>query len=585
MSDPASTASQRLQQAECRLQAATEELRLAEAIFDTVQAVMVTDRHGVILRVNPAFCHLTGYSGKEVVGKTPWLLRSGHHDEDFYRTMRATVAQHGRWQGEIWDRHKNGSVFPKWMTITVVMAVDGEVHYMVATYVDISERKRAEAEIHRLAFYDLLTGLPNRNLLLDRLQQAMSAAAHGCRHGAVLLIDLDEFRHINESLGYREGDRLLQLAGQRLQQVAGDEDSIARIGGDEFIVLYADVGASQAQAACRAEHAAKAVLALLGEAYELEGGAYRCTASIGLALFAGETIGGEELLKQAELAMYQAKAEGRDRFHFFVTELEDASRERLELQRELGEAVCGQQLVLHLQPQVTAEGAVWGAEALLRWQHPGRGLLGPAQFIAVAEDSGQIVAIGGWVLEQACAQLAVWADKEHSAHLQLAVNVSALQFAADGFVDDVEQLLRVSGANPARLKLELTESVLVDEAEVVIGKMQALKKLGLQLSLDDFGTGYSSLAYLQQMPLDQLKIDQSFVRDVVDDASALAIARSITALGHNLGLLVIAEGVENPAQRAQLVSLGCDVLQGYCISPPLDEAAFELWLQRRRQAD
>lgn len=571
---------QELQRLQAQLHAAQTEQRLSDVVFQIPVAVLVTSARGVIERINAAFTQLTGYTPDEVTGKTPWLLRSGHHDEAFYVAMRASIQQTGRWQGEIWDRHKDGSIIPKWMTITAVADAQGQPAHFVATYVDISERKRAAAERHRLAFYDALTRLPNRTLALERLQLAIGASARSGVHGAVLLIDLDDFRRINDSAGHAQGDVLLQQVAERLLACVGAEDTVARMGGDEFLLVLAEACTSAEKAAAHIEQLAARVLHALAQDYLLGGDRFRCGASIGAALFAKGAPSAQDVVKQAELAMYQAKQEGGGKLHFFDAALEQAVVRRVQLERELDEALAQGHLALHYQPQVAPGGQVVGAEALVRWRHPERGLVSPGEFIPLAEDTGQILPLGAWVLQTACSQLAAWAGQPYTANLTLAVNVSALQFGQSDFVAQVAQAIERSGARPQLLKLELTESMLVDDVDGVIAKMHALRALGLRLSLDDFGTGYSSLAYLRRMPIDQLKIDQSFVRDLLQDANAMAIARSVAALGHSLGLDVVAEGVETAAQRDALADLGCASYQGYFFGRPVALPEFEAWLAR-----
>ncbi|MBE7458922.1 MAG: EAL domain-containing protein [Zoogloeaceae bacterium] len=582
MQDDPNQTQQLLMAAQERLQASEAELRIAEALFQSLQAVMVTNGRGIIQRVNEAFLQLTGYEREEILGRTPKLLRSGHHDEPFYAAMREEIARSGQWQGEIWDRHKSGAVFPKWLTIRAVGDGQGAVTHFVATYMDIRERKQAEDRIRQLSFYDALTQLANRSLMLEMLGRAMAAGAHSGRQGAVLLIDLDRFKLINDSLGHTQGDLLLQQAGQRLRQCVGEGGTVARIGGDEFAIVLPDLCASRESAACQAEQAAEQVMRALGEAYRLGDGEYRGTASVGVALFSGSEASGEEVLKQAELAMYKAKSDGRNGLRFFEAALEEAAHRRLFLEREMDRALAARQFLLHYQPQVEG-GVAYGAEALVRWRHPERGLISPAEFIPLAEETGQIVALGGWVLDCACDQLAAWAAHPVTAGLELSVNISASQFLQEDFVDRVAQALERSGITPAKLKLELTESLMAGNADGVIKKMHALKDRGVRLSLDDFGTGYSSLSYLRRMPFDQLKIDQSFVREVLTDANAAAIARSIAALAHSLGLAVVAEGVETAEQRDFLNDIGCTKYQGYFYSRPLPLAEFERYLHAAAQ--
>ncbi len=577
--------------AQAQWQAAQAELHLAQAVFASVQAVLVANPKGVIERVNDAFTALTGYSSAEVVGKTPWLLRSGHHDAAFYAAMRQSIGTTGSWEGEIWDRHKSGAVFPKWMKIGAVHNAQGQLTHLIATYVDISERKRAEEQIHQLAFYDVLTALPNRALLAERLQQRLRSTAHAPGSmGALVCINLDDFKRINDSLGLPQGDALLREVGQRLQACVLGSDTVARIGGDEFAVLLDQTCEGGSETACQVGPLVERLRQALAEPYALEGGHWRCTASLGVAAFGHAPIKGDEkgdgldgakavqtLLQQAELAMREAKSQGGDGLHFYDAQLEQAARARVQTERDLDAALAQGHLRLFYQPQVAQDGSIYGAEALVRWQHPQRGMVSPAEFIPLAEQTGQILPLGRWVLQTACAQLAAWQQDPQRAAWVLAVNVSARQFVQPDFVDEVAALLQRSAIVPARLKLELTESLLVAEPEAVVTKMHALKALGLQLSLDDFGTGYSSLAYVQRMPLDQLKIDQSFVRDMPGSTQAVAIARAIAALAHSLGLQVVAEGVETWAQRQALVALGCSLFQGYYYSRPLPLPELLAW--------
>lgn len=571
---------------QAKLQVADDEQRLAAAIFESVQAVIVADAHGVIERVNPAFTQLTGYSAQEVVGKTPRLLRSGHHDEAFYVAMRESIQRTGHWQGEIWDRHKSGAVFPKWMSMAAVTNAGGEVLYLIATYLDLSEQKRAQQQIHHLAFYDVLTQLPNRALLHERLQQALMASVESGDQGALLLLDLDHFKDLNDNLGHAQGDVLLQQVAQRLQASVSASTTMARLGGDEFAVVLTGLGSVREQAAARAETMGQQLLQMLHQSFVLNGIDYQTSASMGVALFEDARQDADLLLKQVEMAMYQAKSGGRDVLHFFNAALERAITERIHLERELREGISRGELVLFYQPQVLAhegELRVIGAEALVRWQHPQRGLLPPGLFIPLAEQSNLILALGRWVMQAACDQLATWATQPGLADVVLAVNVSVPQFLQAGFAEEVLALLQRSGARPERLKLELTESLLLNQVELVITIMRTLQAQRVRFSLDDFGTGYSSLAYLQRLPLNQLKIDQSFVRDLAGQGSDAAIAHSIAsavaALAHGLGMDLIAEGVETAAQRDVLAAMNCTVWQGYFFSRPLPLQEFEAYLR------
>ncbi len=445
---------------------------------------------------------------------------------------------------------------------------------------DITTRKQAEEKIHELAFFDQLTGLPNRMLLLDRLKQAMTASSRNGSYGALLLIDLDNFKTLNDTLGHDMGDLLLKQVAERLKAAVRVGDSVARLGGDEFVVLLEELSPDVGQAATSVETVAEKIPAAINQGYQLRDVEYHSTASIGVTLFRGDQTPVDDLMKQADLAMYKSKEAGRNAVRFFDPTLESAVKERAALEHDLRRAVAEKQFLLHYQAQVAGEGRLTGAEVLVRWQHPRRGMMSPAQFIPLAEETGLIVPLGQWVLETACTQLAAWATRPEMVHLTVAVNVSARQFRHADFVDQVLAALKNTGANPRRLKLELTESLLVSNVEEVIEKMFALKAKGVGFSLDDFGTGYSSLAYLKRLPLDQLKIDKSFVRDVLIDPNDASIARTIIALAQNLGLGVMAEGVETEAQRHFLAGAGCHAYQGFLICRPLPLEDFEAFAQR-----
>ncbi|MCX7156886.1 MAG: EAL domain-containing protein [Rhodocyclales bacterium] len=559
---------------------AEAELRIAATAFESQEGMVVTDPDGVILRVNRAFTVSTGYPAAEVIGQTPRLLRSGRHDAAFYAAMWGSLKSTGAWQGEIWDRRKNGEIYPKWLSISSVKREDGVVTHFVGMHQDITERKIAEERIKELAFFDSLTHLPNRTLLLDRLQQAMTASSRNGSYGSLLFIDLDNFKTLNDTLGHDMGDLLLRQVAQRLAGSVREGDTVARLGGDEFVVVLGSLSANIEEAATQTEAVGGKILAALNGMYQLNGIEYRSTASIGATLFRGHEASIDDLMKQADLAMYKSKARGRNALHFFDPDMETAVMERASLEAGLREAVQQKQFVLHYQAQVVDGARVTGAEVLVRWRHPLRGLVSPAEFIPLAEETGLILPLGNWVLETACTRLARWSTRPAMSHLTVAVNVSAQQFHESDFVDQVLAIVRQTGANPNRLKLELTESLLVDNVEDVIEKMFALKAEGVGFSLDDFGTGYSSLSYLKRLPLDQLKIDQSFVRDILVDPNDAAIARTIVALAQSLGLGVIAEGVETETQRAFLASSGCHVYQGYYFSRPLPVEAFEEFAMR-----
>ena len=544
------------------------DLRIAAIAFEAQEGMIVTDAQGVILRVNRTFMETTGYSAEEAVGQTPDLLRSGRHDAAFYRAMWDAVHRTGIWQGEIWNRRCNGEVYPEWLTITAVKDDSGQTTHYVGTHTDITQRKAAEDEIRHLAFYDSLTLLPNRRLLRDRLHQALAASARNQRQGALLFIDLDNFKTLNDTLGHDIGDLLLKQVALRLTASVRESDTVARLGGDEFVVMLEDLSEHIHEAAAQAETVGEKILAVLNQPYWLAGHQHHSTPSIGVALFSDQHHSIDELLKRADLAMYQAKAAGRNALCFFNPEMQATVTARTALEADLREGLQHNHFLLYYQSQVDSANRLTGAEALIRWQHPQRGMISPTAFIPLAEDTGLILPLGHWVLETACHQLVQWSQQADMVHLTLAVNVSARQFRHPHFVEQVLRVLEHTGAEPGKLKLELTESLLLDDVADAIAKMTALKDRGVGFSLDDFGTGYSSLAYLKRLPLDQLKIDQSFVRDILTDPNDAAIAKTIVALARSLGLAVIAEGVETEAQRDFLVLQDCHAFQGYLFGRP-----------------
>jgi len=561
-------------------QRSVEQLSIAAAAFESQQGMIITDANSVILKVNRAFTETTGYTAEEAIGQTPRMLKSGRHDTAFFAEMWESIKRTGGWQGEIWDRRKNGEIFPNWLTITAVKSDNGTVTHYVGTHTDITARKVAEDEIRHLAFYDPLTRLPNRRLLLDRLGHALASSARSGRGGGLLFIDLDNFKTLNDTLGHDKGDLLLQQVAQRLTTCVREGDTVARLGGDEFVVMLEDLSGNPEEAAAQVEAVGEKILATLNQNYLLAGHEHHSTPSIGVTLFSGHQNSIEELLKQADLAMYQSKTAGRNTLRFFDPEMQAIVSDRAALEIDLREAVRQQQFVLYYQPQVVGDGRLTGAEALVRWRHPRRGMVSPGEFIPLAEETGLILPLGHWVLETACAQLAKWAAQPSTAHLSVAVNVSVNQLHQADFVDQVLAVLGGTGANPRRLKLELTESLLVSDVENTIAKMSALKAHGVGFSLDDFGTGYSSLSYLKRLPLDQLKIDQGFVRDILIDPNDAAIAKMVVALAESLGLTVIAEGVEIEAQRDFLARQGCHAYQGYLFSRPLPLDEFEKFVKR-----
>jgi diguanylate cyclase (GGDEF)-like protein/PAS domain S-box-containing protein len=552
------------------------ELRIAAAAFNAQEGMIVTDTKGVILSANRAFVGLTSYTMEELVGQTARLFRSHRRDAGFYQSMWNSVQSTGGWQGDMSLRTKSGEHCARWLTISAVKNEAGEVTNYIGSYYDISKLKHAEEKIQELAFFDQLTGLPNRVLLIDRVRQALNANTRSKSFGALLFIDLDNFKTLNDSLGHDMGDLLLKKAAQRISSCVRADDTVARFGGDEFVVLLANLGTQKAKAAAlQAEAVGEKILAAFTEVFQLDTYEYPCTPSVGVTLFSPEDRNVDELLKRADLAMYDAKTAGRNGLRFFDPAMQTMISARAALETDLREDLKKERLLLHYQPQVDHEGRLLGAEALARWPHAERGMVSPSEFIPVAESTGLILPLGALMLKIACRQLARWSADPATERLTVAINVSALQMRQKNFVEQVRAIIEQTGADPHRLKIELTESTLVSNVEDVIAKMDKLKAIGIGFSLDDFGTGYSSLSYLKRLPLDQLKIDRSFVKDVLVDPNDAAIAQMIIALSKSLGLSVIAEGVETEEQYSFLARHGQLNYQGYLFGRPLPPEDFE----------
>jgi len=539
-------------------------LRLAARVFESSgEAILITDAEAKVVAVNHAFVEMSGYGSDEILGRNPSLLASGRHDKEFYRQMWNDIANYGYWQGDIWDKHKSGRVYPKWMSITAVRDGGGEVTNYVSIARDITEQAEAEKNIHFLAYYDVLTGLPNRTLLRDRLSQLMAVAHRDKQQFALLFMDLDRFKYINDSMGHSVGDRLLQSVALRIQANVREDDTVARIGGDEFIVLLRETGASGAAVV------ATKLLEALAEPYDLDGQTISTLGSIGICIYPDHAQDADTLIKNADMAMYHAKEEGRNNYQFFHPEMNFRVDQLFSMEKDLRLALEGKQFVLHYQPQVDLmTGKLCGVEALIRWHHPEKGYISPAEFIPVAEETGQIIPIGEWVLRTACAQMVQWQKAGLDAQV-IAVNLSIRQLRQPTLGDLVKKVLAECGLAPSCLELEITEGIMMGDNQAGMGFLSEMHELGVKLSIDDFGTGFSSLNYLKKMPVHKLKIDQSFVRDIETDESDAAIIRSIIALGHRLNLRVIAEGVETQEQLDFLRIRGCDEIQGYFYSRPL----------------
>jgi diguanylate cyclase (GGDEF)-like protein/PAS domain S-box-containing protein len=560
---------------------AEAELRLYGTVFThAAEGMTITDSEARIIAVNPAFCAITGYSAEDVLGRTPAVLNSGRQSEDFYRDMWQTLKEIGQWQGEIWNRRKDGGIFPELLSITAVPSESGEAGNYIGVFIDISERKQSEARIHHLAHHDALTGLPNRLLLEDRIEQGLLKSKRTGRHMGIIFIDLDRFKNINDTLGHAVGDSLLVQAAQRGLHVLRDTDTLCRQGGDEFVVVLPELEARQDVA-----HVCQKLLAAFCQPYLLAGHELTVSGSAGIALYPEDGESASELLRKADAAMYRAKEEGRNTFCFFSTEINTATLGELLLENDLFGALDRGELLLHYQPKVDAgSGAIIGAEALMRWQHRERGMIPPEQFIPIAEENGLINALGEWAIRTVCAQQRAWLD----AGLQVvpvAVNISAHQFALQDLPKILSQVLAEYSLPPRLIELELTESLLMRNSSRATAMLQVLRRMQIRVAIDDFGTGYSSLSYLRQFPVQFLKIDRSFVSQIDEQGEQVRLASAIIAMAHELDLVVIAEGVENEVQARYLAEHGCDQFQGYLYGRPQAADLFVALLSARQLDD
>ncbi|HEX8980010.1 MAG TPA: PAS domain S-box protein [Parasulfuritortus sp.] len=550
----------------------------ANVFRHSAEGIVITDTDNKIVAVNHAFTRLTGYQQEEVLGENPRILASGKTPAETYRAMWMSLYAYGYWQGEVWDRHKDGHLYPKWIAITALRDKSGAIINFIGSFTDITERKETEERISRLAHHDALTGLYNRFSLQDRLGQTLLAAQRDGKQVAVMFIDLDHFKTINDTLGHHVGDRLLVEVARRLLGIVRESDIVARLGGDEFVVVLSGIETGMAAVAV-----AKKVIQELGEPYAVDGYALHSSPSIGISLYPTDGPDEQTLMRNADTAMYHAKAQGRNNFQFFTEEMNATAIRRMRLEHDLRLALSENSLLLHYQPQVEAStGRFCGVEALVRWPHPEQGMVSPASFIPVAEESGLIMPLGEWVLNEACRQMAEWkAGGIPVPHV--AINISAQQLGSPNLVGQIDAALAKHGLNPGELKLEITETTAMADPEHAIALLQALRDLGVTLAIDDFGTGYSSLAYLKRLPIQVLKLDMSFVKDIETDEDDAAICAATIALAHTLGIKVVAEGVETEAQRYFLATVHkCDMLQGYLFSRPLPAAGLEDWLAARQ---
>jgi diguanylate cyclase (GGDEF)-like protein/PAS domain S-box-containing protein len=550
------------------------QIRLAAEVFEqSSEAFVITDAAHNIILVNHAFTVITGYSEAEVLGQNPRMLASGLHAPEFFRTMWATLGSHGYWQGEVWDRRKDGRIYPKRLSISRALDAQGNPTHYIGIFSDITEYKATEERIQQLAHFDVLTGLPNRALLSDRIHHDLSMAQRSHGHLALLFLDLDHFKNVNDTLGHRVGDELLVEVGRRLKSVVRGEDTVSRLGGDEFVLVLPDTDADGAA------HVAGKLLEAVAQPCLIEQHELFITPSIGITIYPGDGDNFDVLSQRADVAMYRAKRDGRNSYRFFTPEMQARSARTLQLENALRHALERGQLQLHYQPQMSLQdGRIIGAEALLRWQHPELGLISPAEFIPIAEDSGQILQIGEWVLRSALNQLKTWIDSG-LAPMTMAVNLSAVQFRHLSLPDLVARILDEIQLPPQLLELELTEGVAMDDPLAAIAVMDVMHERGIRMSIDDFGTGYSSLSYLKRFQIYKLKIDQSFVRDITEDPEDKAIVGAIISLASSLGMLTIAEGVETEGQLAFLREKGCNEVQGYHFSKALAAEQFEQFVR------
>jgi len=559
---------------------ATDLLQLHASVFDNTQeAIAITDASGRILSVNEAFCRITGYAQEESLGRNPRMLKSGLQDAAFYRSLWQSLGEHGQWRGEIWNRRKNGELFPGILTISAVRRASGKAQHYVALLSDISDLRDTQNQLQSLVNHDPLTGLPNRTLVQDRLAQAAAFAERAGTHVALLLLGLDKFKEINELLGHSGGDALLCAVARRLRDCVRETDTVSRLGGDEFLVVLTGIADADA-----AMSFAEKLLARFQRPFQIGCEELVCSVSIGVAVFPEDGRDFETLLRKSDRALHGAKEDGRNTCRFFDARMNLEAGEGLRLRQSLRRALEREEFVLHYQPQIDLDsGRVIGAEALIRWQHPELGLVPPGRFIPVLEESGLIVPVGEWVLREACRQAVAWRNAGLP-ELVIAVNMSATQFRRDDIEQTVIRALADSGHDPALLELELTESILIGDNERVLESVRRLKLLGLKLAIDDFGTGYSSLSYLKRFAVDKLKIDQSFVRDLASDPDDAVIIRTIIQMARSLGLRTVAEGVESAEIVQRLRVYRCDEVQGYYFSRPLPADEFAQFLSARSAA-
>lgn len=550
---------------------AESRLQLSAKVFDSsLNAIMITDAAGTIEQVNPAFTRITGYTPDEVIGKNPSILKSGQHDVSFYEALWQELMTEGTWEGEVWDRRKDGGIFPVWQSITSILDASGNVRNFIGTFNDISEQKDSAERIYRLAHYDILTELPNRRLFNELSQHTLERARRDGALMAILFLDLDQFKHINDSLGHPAGDQVLKQVASLLKGSVRDEDTVARLGGDEFVITI-----EQVTAITDVERVAGKLAEAFKSPLKIDGHELVISASIGISVYPKDADDVDTLIKQADTAMYRAKSLGRNNVQFFSAEFSEYALERMTIEQELRQGLERDEFLLHYQPQYDLKtGALLGAEALVRWQHPEKGMIAPDRFIPIAEESGLILSLGRWVLKTACHQTVHW-QKANKPFPQISVNLSGLQLQRGDLIAMVQEVLDETGLLPSCLELEILETYIMRQVKKDLETLEGLRNMGVRLAIDDFGTGQSSLGYLKSLPVGKLKIDRSFIKDIPEDKNDVAITQAILALASSMKLTVVAEGVENQSQADFLREQGCDQVQGYFYSPPLDARAFE----------
>ncbi|WP_053956487.1 sensor domain-containing protein [Inediibacterium massiliense] len=548
-----------------------KKIKIAEKILEnTKEGIVITNVKGDIEWVNPAFTIITGYEKEEVLGKNPRILKSKRHDSLFYKNMWRSISQKGFWQNQIWNRRKDGETYLEWLTIASVLNDRGKITHYISVFHDLTESMLKEEYIKYQANYDALTGLPNRYLLKDRIDRALTHACKNKKILAVFFLDVDRFKRINETLGHHVGDVLIQKIGKRLKECMDEEDTVGRLGGDEFIIIL-----EEEESANHIIKKAQKVLDIFHTPFLLNGYTNYITASMGISIYPSDGENADHLIKNAETAMYRAKAKGKNGYQLYTAKMNQKALEKLTIENDMYKALEQKEFVLYYQPQVEAiTGAIIGVEALIRWNHPKRGMIGPGEFIPLAEETGFIVPLGEWVIYEACRQGTIWEEKGIEG-VQISVNLSPLQFQQKNIIEKIKKILENTGMKAENLEVEITESGAMIDPEFTIDLLKEMKKMNIKVAIDDFGTGYSSLSYFTKFPIDKMKIDQSFIRNIWSDERNKAVVLAIIKIAKSLGLSCIAEGVETQEELDLLIEYECEQIQGYFYSPPISAESFE----------